>query len=121
AMTGLYPVRPGEDQPAPDTLAAAGSGPGGQAADLLRVGGLTVTYRTGRGVPALSDVSLSVPAGSCLGLVGESGAGKTTFGHAVLGLLGPEAEVSGELVWDGVPVGYGSAAHHQLLGTGIGF
>jgi peptide/nickel transport system ATP-binding protein len=89
--------------------------------ELLGTAGLTVTYRSGAGVPALSEVSLQVAAGSCLGLVGESGAGKTTFGRALLGMLGPEAAVHGELRWDGAAVGFGTPAHRALLGTGLGF
>ena len=41
--------------------------------------------------PALNDVSLEVPRGSVFGLVGENGAGKTTFIKHILGLLRAEA------------------------------
>src|ERR1051326_6604554 len=49
-----------------------------------------VTRRFGAKV-ALDDVSLTVPAGSVLGLVGENGAGKTTLIKHVLGLLRAES------------------------------
>ncbi|MFJ8437149.1 ATP-binding cassette domain-containing protein [Kitasatospora sp. NPDC094019] len=57
---------------------------------LLEVGGLHVAYpgRRWRGgaVPVLHGVSLDVRPGETLGIVGESGCGKTTLGRAVLGL-----------------------------------
>ncbi|MGN1359257.1 MAG: ATP-binding cassette domain-containing protein, partial [Kiritimatiellia bacterium] len=38
---------------------------------------------------ALSDVSVAVPRGGTLGIVGESGCGKSTFAQGVTGLLKP--------------------------------
>ncbi|WP_179379706.1 ABC transporter ATP-binding protein [Jannaschia marina] len=49
----------------------------------------------------LHDVSLALPAGGTLAVVGESGAGKSTLIAAVLGLLRPTA---GRIGWDGGPV-----------------
>src|SRR5579871_3163636 len=50
----------------------------------------SLTRRFG-GKVALNDVSLTVPAGSVFGLVGENGAGKTTLIKHILGLLRAEA------------------------------
>ena len=38
----------------------------------------------------LFDVSLSVPQGTCLGILGESGSGKSTLGRVICGLLKPD-------------------------------
>ena len=61
----------------------------------LDVRGLSVAY--GARV-ALRDVSLSLPAGRLLGLVGPNGSGKTTLIHAVSGVVAPQA---GEIRLDG--------------------
>lgn len=53
--------------------------------DLLCVEGLTVGYS--RGTTAVSDVSLSVPDGSVVSLLGSNGAGKSTLLRAVTGTL----------------------------------
>ncbi len=48
----------------------------------------------------LHEISLSLPAGKTLAVVGESGAGKSTLIAAILGLLKP---TSGDIAWDGAP------------------
>jgi peptide/nickel transport system ATP-binding protein len=65
----------------------------------LEVKGLSVQFPTRKGVlTALSDVSLTVQRGEILGVVGESGAGKSMTGMAVLGLLEPPGRIaSGEI------------------------
>ena len=56
-------------------------------AELLLAEGITKRFG---GVQALRDVSLSVEEGSVHGLVGENGAGKSTFGKIVAGFYRPE-------------------------------
>jgi oligopeptide/dipeptide ABC transporter ATP-binding protein len=64
---------------------------------LLDVHGLTVELPTASGwVRPVNDVSLRIAAGESLGLVGESGGGKTMLALALMGLLPPGARVSGE-------------------------
>jgi peptide/nickel transport system ATP-binding protein len=67
----------------------------------LAVEGLSARLK-GAGVPVLREVSLSVAAGRVHGLVGESGAGKSMIGKAVLGILPRAVEVTaGRIVLDG--------------------
>ena len=55
---------------------------------LLEVKGLTVDYPTRKGVfTAIEDVSFHVSQGEILGIVGESGAGKSTIGAAIMRLI----------------------------------
>ena len=71
---------------------------------LLEIKGLTVSYHTDSGVVrAVTDVSLKLDRGETLGLVGETGAGKTTIAKAIMRILQePPAKVeSGEIVFDG--------------------
>ena len=67
---------------------------------LLRVEHLVVEYPAGpgRSVHAVSDVSLDVVEGETLGLVGESGCGKSTTGRAIMQMPHPTA---GSVVFDG--------------------
>ncbi len=73
---------------------------------LLKVRGLTKRYpvRTGslsstrRWLQAITDVDFDINSGETLGLVGESGCGKTTVGRSVLRLIEPS---SGEICFDG--------------------
>jgi peptide/nickel transport system ATP-binding protein/oligopeptide transport system ATP-binding protein len=77
--------------------------------DLLKIDGL-VKYFPVRGgllqrvvawVQAVDDVSFSVRQGETVGLVGESGCGKTTVGRTVLRLIEP---TGGKVTFDGVEV-----------------
>ncbi len=72
----------------------------------------------GGAVPILRGVSLTLAAGSVLGLVGESGAGKTMVGKAVLGLQPAQARISeGALRFDGRDLtGLGAEERRRLLG-----
>ncbi len=70
---------------------------------LLEVRHLQVEFPTRRGVlRALDDVSLTIHAGQVLGVVGESGAGKSLTGAAIIGLLEPPGRIAaGEILLDG--------------------
>ena len=70
------------------------------SAAVLDVRGLCVEFPGRHGtVSALSDVSLTIRPGEILGVVGESGAGKSMTGLAVQGLLEPPGRISGGEVW----------------------
>ena len=64
-------------------------------APILRVQNLGVTFDTHRGpVTVLDDVSFEIRPGEILGVVGESGAGKSMTGNAVIGLIAPPGRMS---------------------------
>ncbi|MGI3171080.1 ABC transporter ATP-binding protein [Pseudooceanicola sp. C21-150M6] len=72
----------------------------GQSKPTLDIIGLTVALPDGR--PILRDVSLRLEPGEVRALVGESGAGKSMIGKAVLGILPPQVRLSGgEIILDG--------------------
>ena len=73
-------------------------------AALLSVNNLKVQFTTRKNfATAVDDFSLTIDRGECLGLVGESGCGKTTTGLAVMRLLpGSGKIVAGNIVLDGV-------------------
>ncbi|MDP6974909.1 MAG: ABC transporter ATP-binding protein [Gammaproteobacteria bacterium] len=94
---------------------------------LLKINNLTVTYPLGSeesGVfKALDNASLKVNSGQIIGIVGESGAGKSTIGKAILGLLDPPAKlVSGEIRFLGNSlIGLSEAQFESLRGNQIGY
>ena len=62
---------------------------------LLEVIGLRVEFPTRRGtLVAIDDVSFSISPGEVLGVVGESGAGKSLTGAAIIGLLEPPGRIA---------------------------
>ena len=71
-------------------------------AALLKVEDLTVTY-TGspKAVRAVDRVSLALRQGECLGLIGESGCGKSSLALAIMGII-KQGSVSGRIMYKGV-------------------
>ncbi|UZD54566.1 ABC transporter ATP-binding protein [Caldimonas aquatica] len=72
-------------------------------APLLQVKNLRVEFPTRRGtLVALDDVSFDIAAGEILGVVGESGAGKSLTGASIIGLLEPPGRIAGgEILLEG--------------------
>lgn len=70
---------------------------------LLQVNNLVVEFPNRRGtLRALDDISFAIAPGEILGVVGESGAGKSLTGAAIIGLLEPPGRVaSGQILLEG--------------------
>jgi len=67
---------------------------------VLSVRHLRVEFPTRKGVlVAVDDVSFDIAEGEVLGVVGESGAGKSMTGSAVIGLIEPPGRIAGGEVW----------------------
>ena len=74
------------------------------SSELLNIKDLSVRYHSGGNIVcAVNDLSLKLEEGKSLGLVGETGAGKTTTAKAILRILQePAAEIeSGEIIFEG--------------------
>jgi len=97
--------------------------PGAKVAPVLQIEDLAVEFPTRRGIlTAVDGVSLSIDPGEVLGVVGESGAGKSITGTAVIGLLEPPGRIArgrillrGERI-DGLP----EDAFRRIRGRRIG-
>jgi len=89
---------------------------------VLTLDRLTVTFATAAGaVNAVDDVSLSVAPGECLGVVGESGAGKSQAFLAVMGLLAANGRARGSARFAGTElIGMPPAALDHVRGLRIG-
>ena len=71
----------------------------------LDIAGLGVTFTTPEGdVAAVNDFSLQLRAGECVGVVGESGAGKSQSFLAIMGLLAANARLRGSAALQGDPL-----------------
>jgi peptide/nickel transport system ATP-binding protein len=71
--------------------------------DLLSIQGLRTVFRSANGdVPAVDGVSLSIAKGKTLGIVGESGCGKSMLSLSVMGLVPQPGRVAaGQIMFDG--------------------
>ena len=92
---------------------AAGSG-----GALLEVRDLTVSF--GRRPPAVRDVSFDLARGQRLGLIGESGSGKSVTALAVMGLLAENARVHGSVRLEGRVLGLSDRQMSSVRGNEIG-
>jgi peptide/nickel transport system ATP-binding protein len=91
---------------------------------LVEVDGLSLSFRTGeRWNRILHDVSFGIERGEVLGLVGESGCGKSTIGLALLGYLHGNARIEkGKVLFKGEDLlCLGRPALDRLRGNSIGF
>ena len=75
----------------------------------IRFENVTFSYPGEATHPALDDVSLALPLGRIIALVGENGSGKTTLVKLLAGLYRPDR---GRILWDGVDAA--TADRHQL-------
>ena len=92
------------------------------AQPLLQVRDLRVEFPTRRGtLVAVDGVSFDIGQGEVLGVVGESGAGKSLTGAAIIGLLDPPGRIaSGEIIFDGRRIdNLGYEAQRRLRGRQI--
>ncbi|WP_299690894.1 ABC transporter ATP-binding protein [uncultured Vibrio sp.] len=91
---------------------------------LLEVKNLRIEYPSRHGVhAAVKSLSFSIERGEIVGVVGESGAGKSTVGNAVIDLLSPPGRIaSGDVFLDGEKVsGLSPEQMRSVRGSKIGF
>ena len=91
---------------------------------LLEVKNLRIEYPSRHGTNvAVKSLSLSIERGEIVGVVGESGAGKSTVGNAVIDLLSPPGVIaSGEVYLDGEKIsGLNAKKMRSVRGSKIGF
>jgi peptide/nickel transport system ATP-binding protein len=92
---------------------------------LLSVSGLSVSFVTDSGVASvLDEVNFAIAPGEIMGLVGESGCGKTTLARAILGVLPSNASISrGSIQFQGRDLlkGEPSEIEAQIRGRAITF
>src|SRR4051812_7281200 len=89
---------------------------------IIEVERLSVVFRRdGREVRAVSELSFSLTRGEVLGIIGESGSGKSVTLRALIKLLPPQARVEGAVRFDGQDVAAMRPAElRRLRGMGIG-
>ncbi len=96
----------------------------GSVMALLEVKNLRIEYPSRHGIhAAVKSLSFSIERGEIVGVVGESGAGKSTVGNAVIDLLSPPGQIaSGDVYLDGTKIsGLTPEQMRQVRGAKIGF
>lgn len=92
--------------------------------NLLEVNNLSVAFETGRGLStAVDDISFVIPRGSCVGIVGESGCGKSVTAMSLVRLLPQPVGriIGGEILFDGDDVvKMPHSRLHELRGGRVG-
>ncbi|MCZ6789457.1 MAG: ABC transporter ATP-binding protein [Chloroflexi bacterium] len=88
----------------------------GQEAPLVQIDQLAVTFYTPRGTfRAVREASLEIHRGEVLGLVGESGCGKSTAAFAIMGYLPGTASVDGSIRFEGKDITHMSKSELRSL------
>ncbi|CAL9620123.1 Vitamin B12 import ATP-binding protein BtuD [Nocardiopsis dassonvillei] len=102
-----------------DAVMNVGAVPGPEGPALLRATGVTVELDAPGSVPLVRDVSLSVGHGEVVGLLGESGSGKSMFARSVLGLLPAGTRLArGSILLDGEELAHRSEKQmREVRGT----
>ena len=72
-----------------------------QEAPLLEVKDLCIKFERHGDVNVVDHVSFKVRPGETMGLVGESGCGKSITALTIMGLIDPKAEITGEILYEG--------------------
>ena len=86
------------------------------AAPLLEVRNLSISFPNAHDdVEIVDNVSFEVRPGETMGLVGESGCGKSITSMAIMGLLPPTAKLTGEILFNGVDLLKLSPSEHNAL------
>jgi peptide/nickel transport system ATP-binding protein len=103
------------------SIRANAEAPPATAAAVLTLEGLSVTFQTPQGaVTAAREVTLSVARAECLGVVGESGAGKSQVFLAVMGLLAANGRARGSARFGGQELlNLAPAALDRVRGAGM--
>ena len=87
-----------------------------QAEPVLEVRNLSIAFPVQHGdVNIVDNVSFSVRPGETMGLVGESGCGKSITSMAVMGLLPPTARITGEILFKGKNILQMTPEEHNAL------
>ena len=88
---------------------------------MLEIKNLTVKVKNE--TPILTDVSLSIDEGTCIGLTGASGSGKTTLIKSIMGMNSGDLEIAqGQILLDGDNLLiHGAKERRALCGKTIGF
>lgn len=94
--------------------------PSSKAAPVIEVKDLCIKFPRHGDVDVVDHLNFAVRPGETMGLVGESGCGKSITSLAIMGLLDPKAEISGEILFEGENlVGMSQKRYNSIRGHEI--